>query len=111
MFRADLNLDPVALSGLTALDERRRLRLADAATLSTHHRGDYLRRPVSEGFARAHAASYADALILNFHVAAALLTPDDVRLNDKDQLVINPEMSDARFTELCRLGRVGDAFN
>lgn len=109
MFYADLNLERFSLAGLEALDVCRRLRLPDAATLATDTQGDFVRRTVSEGFARRHAG-YQSNNCLNFHIDLGLLVPGDVTVTHRGFVAIAREMSEERFHELCAAARVGRPF-
>jgi len=98
MFRIDLEIaESETLTGLQALDERRRLGLPDATHLTLSQSRTKRWFDVTEAFAR-QRFPYTSAAETGI-IPLAALTKDDVVL-DKDVLKINEEMSNERAMEL-----------
>ena len=98
MFQIDLSIaEPEALTGLQALDERRRLGLPDGTYLYLSQSRTACWFNVTEEFARQHFPYTASKETAEIPLAA--LTASDVVL-DKDVLRIDEEMTDQRAMEL-----------
>jgi hypothetical protein len=98
MFRIDLQIaEAAALTGLCALDERRRLGLPDDSTLYVSRKRTTCWFEVAEAFARRHFRY--DANDLTAFVPLSALTKDDVTLVI-NSVVIREDMTDERAMEL-----------
>lgn len=103
MFRIDLQLEDKRLTGLDALDERRRLKLPDGVKLeTTERRTEWY--PVSEGFARKHFGRTETEMTRI--VPLGILTPDDVVLSsiNVDFVKLSPALTAERAMELFACG-------
>lgn len=103
MFWISLDMRPKVLSGLDALDERRRLKLPDNSITEFVDKVT-MKRPVSEAFARA----YFDraSMTVTVTVNPAYLVPGDVVSDPGSRYVtFDPELSDERVRELWLASR------
>lgn len=107
MFKVMIRCGFDTLTGLTALDERRRLKLSDSSTL--RHDGQTFKTgsvEVSEGFARAHFGG--NDTFLFAAVPLSVLTPADVKELPGDRIEFRDDIPDDRIRELFALAKAND---